>query len=306
MVYYLTLVLYFQRMKPALRQITATPQCSFLVRKDIGDGMLNNWHYHPEIELLFMKKSSGTWLIGDHIGHFQNGDIVLIGANLPHCFRHEYDHLTKQGATAGEAICVKFVPDIFGSLFLNLPETKAIKNLLTTCNFGLQLTGKIKNNLSATIEKMLAVSPGKKLVYLLSMLEEIAESKEYIRLSSTGFMQSAGDINKDKIKLVFEYTFNHYNEKITLSQVAALLNMTMQSFCRYFKTKTKKTYIQFLMEVRIGYACRLLVEDEKNVSEVCYECGYNNMSHFNHQFKTITQKTPLEYKANYLKMQPVN
>ena len=290
-------------MKPALRQITATPQSSFLVRKDVGDAILNNWHYHPEIELLFMKKSSGTWLIGDHIGHFQHGDMVLIGANLPHCFRHEYDYLTKKGAIAGEAICVKFVPDIFGIPFLNMPETKTIKNLFTKCNCGLQLTGKIKNNLSATIEKMLVASPGKKLVYLLEMLEEISESKEYIPLSSKGFMQSAGDINNDKIKMVFEYTFNHYNEKITLNEVAGLLNMTIQSFCRYFKTKTKKTYIQFLMEVRIGYACRLLVEDEKNVSEVCYECGYNNMSHFNHQFKTITKKTPLEYRGDYLRMQ---
>lgn len=293
-------------MKPALRQITSTPQNSFLIRKDVGDCMLNNWHYHTEIELLFIKKSSGTWLIGDHIGHFQSGDMVLVGANLPHCFRHEYDHLIKRGATAGETICIKFVPDIFGSQFFNIPETKGIKELLSKCNCGLKLTGKTKNSLPTTIEKMLVASPGKKLVYLLSMLEEIAESKEYIPLSSTGFIKSPGDMDKDRIKLVFEYTFNHYNEKITLNQVAALLNMTMQSFCRYFKNKTKKTYIQFLMEVRIGYACRLLAEDEKNVSEICYECGYNNISHFNHQFKIITKKKPLEYKMDYVKMQSVN
>lgn len=293
-------------MKPALRQITATPQSSFLVRKDVGESMHNNWHYHPEIELLFIKRSSGTWLIGDHIGHFQNGDLVLIGANLPHCFRHEYVHLTKKGSQAGESICIKFVPGIFGNTFLNMPEAKALKDLFSTCNSGLQVTGKTRNMLPATIEKILTASPGKKLVYLLSILEEIAGNKEYIPLSSTGFMQPPGDNNRDKIKLVFEYTFNHYNEKITLNEVAALLNMTMQSFCRYFKNKTNKTYIQFLMEVRIGYACRLLVEDEKNVSEVCYECGYNNMSHFNHQFKAITKKTPLEYKNDYLRMQLVN
>ena len=306
MVYYLTLVFIFKHMKPALRQITATPQSSFLVRKDVGASMLNNWHYHPEIELLFIKRSSGTWLIGDHIGHYQNGYMVLIGANLPHCFRHEYNHLTKRGKAAGESICIKFVPEIFGSSFLNMPEAKAIKNLLTTCNCGLQLTNNNKINLPATIEKMLAASPGKKLIYLLSILEEIAESREYIPLSFPGFMQSHGDTNRDKIKLVFEYTFNHYNEKITLHEVAALLNMTTQSFCRYFKNKTNKTYIQFLMEVRIGYACRLLVEDEKNVSEICYECGYNNLSHFNCQFKTITSKSPLEYKADYLRMQKVS
>ncbi|MDN3655544.1 AraC family transcriptional regulator [Ferruginibacter paludis] len=289
-------------MKPTLRQITTTPEASFLVRKDVGESMLNNWHYHPEVELLYIKKSSGTWLIGDHIGNFDNGDMVLIGANLPHCFRHEYPHINKKGIAPGESICIKFVPDIFGSTFLQLPETKAIRQLLSKCNTGLKITGKAKNSLPLTIEKMLTATPGMKLAYLLFLLEEIATSKEYLPLSSAGFMLSAGDTNKDKIKLVFEYTFNRYNEKISLPQVAAILNMTTPSFCRYFKSKTNKTYIQFLMEVRIGFACRLLVEDEKNVSEVCYECGYNNLSHFNKQFKTITKKTPLGYRGDYLKM----
>jgi AraC-like DNA-binding protein len=290
-------------MKPTLRQITSSPQSSFLMRKDTGDRMVNNWHYHPEIELLYIKKSAGTWLIGDHIGPFQSGDIVLIGANLPHCFRHELDFMTHKGKNAGETICIKFVPDIFGAQFLNIPETKAIKALLTKCNCGLQLSGNIKNRLSDGLEKILAVSPAKKLIYLLSVLEEISENKEYTPISSAGFVRSSTDTNNDRIKLVFEFTFNHYNEKITLSQVAALLNMTIQSFCRYFKKNTRKTYIQFLMEVRIGHACRLLAEDDRNVSQICYECGYDNISHFNHQFKMITQKTPLKYKMYYLKIQ---
>jgi len=286
-------------MKPVLRQITATPSWSFLVRKDKGKYMLNNWHYHPEIELLFMKKSSGTWLIGDHIGHYQSGDVVMIGANLPHCFRHEADYTLQE--TSGEAICVKFVPEIFGSFFLNLPEAKQIKELLAKCNYGLKLTGKIRDRVALVIEKMLTQTPGKKLVSLISVLEEIADTKKYLLLSSKGFRQISGDTDKDKIKLVFDYTFAHYNEKITIDTVASLLNMTRPSFCRYFKSKTKKTYIGFLMEVRIGSACRLLVEDEKNVTEISYECGYNNISHFNHQFKFITGKKPLEYKKDYLK-----
>ena len=289
-------------MKPTLRQITSTPESSFLVRRDLGESMLNNWHYHPEVELLYIKKSSGTWLIGDHIGNFDNGDLVLIGANLPHCFRHEYTHINKKGIAPGASICIKFVPDMLGLPFLQLPETKAIRQLLAKCNTGLQITGKTKNNLPATIEKMLTASPGMKLVYLLALLEEIASNNDYKSLSSAGFMQSPGDTNRDKIKLVFEYTFNHYHEKISLHQVAAILNMTTQSFCRHFKSRTNKTYIHFLMEVRIGFACRLLVEEEKNVSEICYECGYNNLSHFNFQFKTITNKTPLEYKKDYLRM----
>jgi AraC-like DNA-binding protein len=290
-------------MKPVLRQITSTPEHSFLVRRDVGENMLNSWHYHPEIELLFMKRSSGTWLIGDHIGHFQSGDIVLLGANLPHCFRHEYDYIIERDDAAGETICVKFLAGMFGNDFFNLPETIEIKKLLSKCNNGLRLLGKTKMHVSGLIQKMLVAPPGKKIIYLLSALEEIAQSREYTALSSKGYTQSPGDTDKDRVKLIFEYTLNHYSEKITIDKVASLLNMTRQSFCRYFKSKTKKTYIQFLMEVRIGYACRLLVEDEKNVAEISYDCGYNNISHFNHQFKVITKKKPLKYKQDYLEME---
>ncbi|MCW3116287.1 MAG: AraC family transcriptional regulator [Chitinophagaceae bacterium] len=288
-------------MKAVLRQITSTPDHSFLIRKDARENMVNNWHYHPEIELLFIKKSSGTWLIGDHIGHFQSGDVVLIGPDLPHCFRHEKKYTAKKSKIAGETICIKFLPEIFGSPFLNMPEAKGIKELLSKSSCGLRLTGKTKMLISKTIDKIADASPGRKLVDLLSILEEMAENKEYTVLSSKGFMQSPGDMDKERIKTIFEYTFNHYHSKITIDHLASRLNMTRESFCRYFKSKTRKTYIQFLMEVRIGYACRLLVEDEKNVAGISYECGYNNISHFNHQFKFITGKKPLEYKKDYLK-----
>jgi AraC-like DNA-binding protein len=290
-------------MKPALRQITGTPQSSFLVRRDLGDRMLNNWHYHPEIELLYIRKSKGTWIVGDHIGPFQDGDLLLIGANLPHCFRHEYEKTKQVHQGATEAICVKFVPDIFGQQFLDMPEARQIKELLAKANAGLKLTGKTKKEIPVLMEKMVAASPGKKLVYLLAALEEIAENKDYQTLSSKGFLPSPVDTDRERIKQVFEYTFNHFSGKISIGSVAALLNMTRQSFCRYFKNKTQKTYVRFLMEVRIGYACRLLVEDEKNVAEISYDSGYNNISHFNHQFKLITGKKPLEYKKDYLKSQ---
>ncbi|MES2891425.1 MAG: AraC family transcriptional regulator [Bacteroidota bacterium] len=287
-------------MKPSLRQIISTPESSFLVRRDVGADMLNDWHYHPELELLYLKRSSGTWIVGDHIGPFQNGDLLLIGANLPHCFRHAYDISGKNGI-AGESICIKFVPEIFGNRFLQLPELRGIKDLMQKANGGLKLTGRLQQRLPLLLEEMLAASAGKKLILLLNILQEISESKEYISLSSDGFIQRPTGGDTDKIRRVFEYTFNHFVESITIKDVASLLNMTSPSFCRYFKTKTQKTYIRFLMEVRIGYACRLLTEDEKNISGVSYSCGYNNISHFNHQFKGIMGVSPLTYKKDYFK-----
>jgi len=283
-------------MKAELRPLTSTPDRSFLIRTDIGQNLVNNWHYHPETELLFIKKSSGTWLIGDHIGHFQSGDIVLIGPDLPHCFRHEKKYTMKNARTTGETICIKFLPEIFGNVFLNLPEMKTIKKVLSESSCALRLYGKSKMTISKIIDKILTAPPGKKMIHLLSILEAIAEYKEFTTLSSKGFMQSHDESDKERIKAIFEFTFNHYRDKITINDLASLVNMTRESFCRYFKAKTKKTYSRFLMEVRIGSACRLLVENELNVAGISYECGYNNISHFNHQFKFITGKKPLQYK----------
>lgn len=258
--------------------------------------MINNWHYHAEIELLFIRRSAGTWLIGDHIGHFKTGDVVMTGSNLPHCFRHEPDHMEN-----GETICVKFLPGMLGEYFMGLPESKDIRTLFARSANGLRLDGEIRQRAGRLIEQMLEDTPGRRMVNLLALLQEIADSRECVPLSSTGFMHNtAAGTDEERIKTIFEYTMRHYHEKISLDTVAALLHMTRPSFCRFFKNRTRKTYVQFLMEVRIGHACKLLVEDEKTVAEIGYECGYNNISHFNHQFKFITQKKPLEYKRDYL------
>lgn len=276
--------------------MTATPNLSFTVRKDVGASLINNWHYHAEIELLFIRRSAGTWLIGDHIGHFKTGDVVMTGSNLPHCFRHEADYME-----TGETICVKFLPAMLGEYFMGLPESKDIRTLFARSANGLRLDGEIRQQAGRLIEQMLDDTPGRRMVNLLVLLQEIADSRECVPLSSTGFMQNtAAGTDEERIKTIFEYTLKHYHEKISLDTVAALLHMTRPSFCRFFKNRTRKTYVQFLMEVRIGHACKLLVEDEKTVAEIGYECGYNNISHFNHQFKFITQKKPLEYKRDYL------
>lgn len=290
-------------MKPALRKVTPNPESSFIVRRDHGKGMRNNWHYHPEFELLYIKRSSGTWLVGDYIGHFKSGDVVLIGSNLPHSFRHEYEYVEERDNQPGEAIVVLFLKDILGPPFLSLPEAKEISNLLTLAGRGLKVNRKAKAEVADMIDKMQYATPGKKLIILLTALNLIGESKEYTALSSQGFTYNPNEKDNDRLNTIFEYTYSNFSGKISLEEVASLLNMTKYSFCRYFKSKTRKTYIQFLMEVRIGQACRLLVEEDLTVTEVCYSCGYNNISHFYNQFIAITGKKPLQYKRNYLQAQ---
>lgn len=285
-------------MKPSLRKVTPHPDSSFTVRKDIAEDMANNWHYHPEFEILYIKKSAGTWLIGDHVGHFQSGNIVLLGSNLPHCYKHEAEFLSSS-RLCGESIGILFLEDVFGKALLGLPETSGIKSLLDNSRKGLLITGKAQKKCATIISDMCEMSPAQRLIALLSLLNLIAESKDYRSLSSGAFTSLIGN-DQDKLKLIFEYTMDHFHEKISLSEVASLIHMTRYSFCRFFKRKTRKTYVEFLMEIRIGTARRLLVEEEKNVTEICYACGFNNLSHFHLHFKKITGMRPLEYKRNYL------
>lgn len=288
-------------MKATLKKATPNPEQSFNVRKDIGYAMSSAWHYHPECELLVLKRAYGTCLIGDHVGPFKNGDVFLFGSNLPHTFRGEKKYLDRDDEKIGETVVILFQNNIWGDTFSNLPEIGPIVKLLQLSKLGLRLKGATRKKVAKIAEEMLTDTPARKLINLLSALELIAASKEYELISSSGFNPEVNRVDQNRITTVFEHTFNNYHRKIVLEDVANIINMGKHSFCRYFKSKTQKTYIQFLMEVRIGHACRLLVEEEFNMAEIGYACGYNNISHFYHQFKALTKKNPLDYRQHYLK-----
>jgi AraC-like DNA-binding protein len=287
-------------MKAILKKATTTPENSFNVHKDVGFEMLSSWHYHAEIELLLIERSSGTCLIGDFIGPFESGDVYLFGSNLPHTFLHENKYMQRTDTDRGESIVVLFKQELWGNNFLNLPEIKHILKLLSSAKLGLKLKGETCIKVTELMENMLPKPPAKRMIDLLTVLEIIASSGEFDAISSNGYFKEVNNLDKSKVDMIFEYTFNNFQNKIQVEEVAALVAMGKHSFCRYFKSKTRKTYLDFLIEVRIGHACKLLIEQDLNVTEIGYACGYNNISHFYHQFKAITNKNPLEYRSYYL------
>lgn len=288
-------------MKPLLKKVTPNPQHSFSFRIDSGERLLSNWHYHPELELVLIQHGAGTRMVGDCMENFQHGDVVLLGSNLPHHWRHEDKYIQFPEQTGAKALVVHFYDNFWGNEFLNLPELHDIRNLFDAAKQGLKIRGKTKINVTELLESMEDASPSRQLIDLLAILEMIARSKEFALISSKGFNflpPAHGDT--DKINTVYEFTFKNFQRKINIQELASLTNLSRQSFCRYFKKKTRKTYFQFLTEVRIGHACSILIDNEKSVSEICYACGYNNPSNFNQQFKMITKKTPVQYKRDYL------
>lgn len=286
-------------MKPILRKVD-TGGNSFSVKEDIYPYLYNHWHYHPEVELTFIRQGTGMRLVGDSMEQFKDGDLILLGANLPHLWRSDAEYFSDKAGLHVEAVAIHFKRDFWGSDFLDLPEMKQIKELLEKARRGIRVAGKTKNAIAPKMEAALKASDSARIVLLIDMLATIAASKDYKFLSSAGFLKSYSLANTDKINVIYDYTFNNFQKELSIKEIASVANLSPHSFCRYFKTRTLKTYWQFLLEVRIGYACRLLIEDKLTVARICYECGFNNLSNFNRHFKSITNKTPLQYVKQYM------
>jgi AraC-like DNA-binding protein len=287
-------------MKPILRKVDTGHNYSFSIREDIYPYLYNHWHYHPEIELTLIRKGSGMRLAGDSMERFEDGDLVLLGSELPHMWRSDAIYFQDQPGLQIEAIAIHFSDQFWGAGFLDLPELKAVKELLIKARHGIRIHGVTRELISREMENILKAGKVQRITSLLNILDTIAGSKDCTLLSSIGFTTSYNTINTDNINKIYHYTFNNFRNKITLKEVAAAANVSPNSFCRYFKSRTLKTYWQFLMEVRIGYACKLLIENNLPMSQVGYTCGFNNLSNFNRQFKLLTQKTPLQYQKVYV------
>ena len=285
-------------MKPILEKLTPDPECSFVVQRDSFPYYPTPWHYHPEYELVLVLRSSGKKIIGDHISRFAAGDLVLIGPNLPHVYDNDPAYYKGKSDLRAEAIVIHFAEDFLGELF-SLPEMKRVKQLLQSSRQGIHIRGLTSRKIANSMKKMLSLSPALRLSELLNILISLSHSEEKQYLASPGFVQTYTGTNTERLDPVLGYLMQHFTEEISLEEVAALANMSPQSFCRFFKHCTRKTFLAFLNELRVGYACRLISENRYNISEIGYKSGFNNLSNFNRQFKRVMGKTPSAYRREY-------
>ncbi|MES2807715.1 MAG: AraC family transcriptional regulator [Bacteroidota bacterium] len=285
-------------MKPILRKVDSGNN-SFSIREDIYPFLYNHWHYHPEIELTYIRKGTGLRLVGDSMAPFEDGDLVLLGSNLPHMWRSDSIYFQNIPTLNIEAIAIHFREDFWGGAFMQLPELRLIKEMLDISKRGLKILGETRETVIDAMEKNLHATGSKRVEFLLNILDTISRSGDYELLSSPGFNKTYDLTTTDKINVIYTYTFNNFKKNISIKDAAAAANLSPNSFCRYFKTRTLKTYWQFLLEIRIGYACKLLIENKESISQICYECGFNNLSNFNRQFKALLKITPLQYAKTY-------
>ncbi|GMN11656.1 AraC family transcriptional regulator [Croceitalea sp. MTPC9] len=252
------------------------------------------WHFHPELELVYINGGSGKRQIGSHVSYFREGDLILIGSNLPHC--GFTDKLT--GNKSETVIQMKM--DFLGNNFFDIPEMKKIQKLLAICKSGIAFYGKTKKKIGEKMEILEYQSDFQRLLSILNILNELGSSEEFKVLNAEGFSMEAEVKDNDRINVVFNHVKTNFKEDISLDEIADLVSMTVPSFCRYFKKITNKTFVQFVNEYRLVHASKLLAEQPMSITEVCFESGFNNFSHFNKSFKAFTGQNPSEYR-NQLK-----
>ena len=258
----------------------------------------SEWHYHAEYELLYITSSFGIRFVGDNVSPFNPGDLVLVGSYLPHLWRNDMAFYTKKKKKKPvKTIVTKFTRNFLGEDTFNNPEFADIKKLLTDSKYGICFGSDISDQLKEEILELPSLSRPEQSIQLLSILHNLATTSDKDFLSSTDMRQYATE-QSYRIDNVIKYISDNYAVNIGLNDVASVACMTTNSFCRFFKKMTNKSFTQFLNEVRIRNASRMLIQDDVSISTVCYAVGYNSITNFNKQFKQIMGTTPKEYRVS--------
>lgn len=277
-------------MKTLIQKIPLDHQECFACRTYTTPNFETNWHKHEEYELILITQGNGTVMIGDYVNEYRKGDVYFLASNLPHWFRKSNQKIT------GSAIVIHFTKEIFGTGLINTPELIKINRLLSQQN-GLLFQKKLKQLITEDIKKINESKGFDRLLLLLSCIQHIACGNE-VDIIANDFSDTKNNVNQT-IEGIIEYTFKHFKNPITLNEIANIAKMTIPTFCRFFKRNIKKSYFDFLQEVRISHACKLLYSTNKSVMGICYDSGYNSWSHFSKQFKVVKKMTPTAYRKKY-------
>lgn len=271
---------------------------SFTVRADVLEMKKHNiLRSHVNFEIALIENCSGKRFIGDHIEDFEGTELVLFGSYLPHCWQF-YQYVDPM--VSANSIVIHFFPDFLGKQLLEKPEAREINTLFNKkAPKGVLFTGETVTRAKTIMQQMLVETGMGRASLMLRLLDILALSQNFRILSSPFFNSIESSSEAQKINKVFDYIYSNFKNDISLNDVAAIVPMSTSAFCRFFKEKTGRTLIDFIKEVRIGYAAKLLLEGNHNVTEACYDCGYNSISNFNTHFKEVEKVSPREFIKSY-------
>ncbi|MEW6304660.1 MAG: AraC family transcriptional regulator [Verrucomicrobiota bacterium] len=284
-------------MKPVFEQTPRTQWESFHCEVVRGSSYNAAWHFHPEYQLTLVLKSRGHRLVGDNLTPLQAGDLVLVGSNLPHVWHQ--DENRGGAANAVHAIIVRFLDTFLGNDFLEIPEAEPVRQLLKRAGRGLLVTGRTRELVAARMEQLTETSGMGRIAELLAILHLLARSKDLQPIASAGFVPSLASEDQGRMGRVCDYIHAHLTEDIDREAVAAEAHLSVGAFSRFFKLRTGKTLPEYVNELRVGRACRMLVEEDTKVTDIALECGFRNLANFNRRFREITKVTPRDYRRQF-------
>lgn len=257
------------------------------------------WHYHPAIEIMYITRGIGTRFVGDCIEQYEEGDVCMIGPNLPHEWRNDDAYFDKESGLRATCICLFFKREIFDPNFIRLPEMNNIRDLIERSRRGLKFTGNSKLEITRFIRSSVNDVGVRKVTNLLTLLELMATSTEYELLASVGFTNSVNSEDFERFNKVYKFLVKNFATSIRLEEVSTLVGLTPTAFCRYFKERTKKTFVEYLNEMRISYSKKLLLENKMKISTISGEVGFPNLSNFISQFKKVTGMSPSQFQKQF-------
>ncbi|TXG34679.1 AraC family transcriptional regulator [Seonamhaeicola maritimus] len=264
-----------------------------IIKKDVAC-LESSWHYHAQCELIYITKSTGIRFVGDSVSHFSPGDLVLVGPYLPHLWRNDASYYEEKQKNNVLTLVIKFNQNFLGEETFKIPVFQDIKRLLSDSRYGVSFGKETSSSLHDDLMNLEYVSPIEQRINFLNILYRLSLAKDQTLLSSSDMRQLKTE-NEQKIDVVLKFISDNYTNYITLEDVAQVATMTTNSFCRFFKRMTNKSFTEFLNEVRIRHASRLLVQNNLSIAEVGYTVGFNTPTNFNKRFKQIMGCTPSRF-----------
>jgi len=283
-------------MQELLEQIKLNPKESFFIGVFQDHIDQSSWHYHQEFELSFITEGSGSRIVGDSVEEFHPGDLIFIGPRIPHVWFSETPVLNQPSGRTLESVYLLFNQDILPEGITSLPEFRNVNHAIQLSERGIRITGDTLNQVSRIMLQLPYLNSMKRLMLFYEIMDIIGESQSFTFLASEDYIKTRFESTNNRVRKIHEFLMLNYREEINLEEIAGIVHMAPASACRFFKSSTGLTIFEYLNKIKIDYACKLLLNTDLNIVDISYDCGFNNLSHFNKQFRKFLGKTPSEFR----------
>jgi len=293
--------LYQKVMKPVPATIAEINSNSnvFFIREICEPSFSREFHFHEECQLVYITNGKGKRIVGDSIEHFEDGELVFIGSNVPHVWIDEDRHIGAYRKKCS-SLSLFISPQKFRTHFSAFGDIQRTDSLFEKAQRGMLIKGQAKNHIIALLETAQVQHGIEQIITLLNIVYALGTTLEFSLLASPNYANAISYKDNERMNRVYHYLLENFNKDIQCQEVAEIAGMNPNAFCRFFKSRTQRSLTIFLNEIRIGHACKLLVEKDESIAQIAYDCGFNNISNFNHFFKLLKKIPPRQFRKEIL------